>query len=269
MSDTPAPVEVHETEEQLVTTAQEAVFQSNWIVGECAAKWTERYARGRTDADFALLVGLSADQIYQRRRVWEAFQGQRDTFPHLKWSHYYCALTWDDARECLEWAEETLSTVAEMRAWRRARRGEDLSLEALDDALQLHPQAAHVVAVPTLTGDAVTVHASPDFESTTGGERLATVAGQARETGAEGEYTPSRTELPALPGKPLPNAPAPSRSRARSPRPSRDLPRRWTSSSSRNSRTFRRRSKPAFNVRRKTSIPRSPDFRDSRVVGTP
>ncbi|HBH50663.1 MAG TPA: hypothetical protein DDY91_02100 [Planctomycetaceae bacterium] len=208
MSDTPAPVEVHETEEQLVTTAQEAVFQSNWIVGECAAKWTERYARGRTDADFALLVGLSADQIYQRRRVWEAFQGQRDTFPHLKWSHYYCALTWDDARECLEWAEETLSTVAEMRAWRRARRGEDLSLEALDDALQLHPQAAHVVAVPTLTGDAVTVHASPDFESTTGGERLATVAGQARETGAEGEYTPFRTGAAGPAGKAPPERPS-------------------------------------------------------------
>jgi len=208
MSDTSTPAEVHETEEQLVTTAQEAVFQSNWIVGECAAKWTERYARGRTDADFALLVGLSADQIYQRRRVWEAFQGQRDNFPHLKWSHFYCALTWDDARECLEWAEETLSTVAEMRAWRRARRGEDLTMEALDEAVQLQPHAAHVVGVPTLAGEAGHGNPGSDFESSAGGERMATVAGQARETGADGEYTPFRTGAASPAGKPAPERPS-------------------------------------------------------------
>src|SRR5579864_7513687 len=31
-----------ESEEQLVTRAQEAVSQCRWVVGECAAKWTER-----------------------------------------------------------------------------------------------------------------------------------------------------------------------------------------------------------------------------------
>lgn len=198
MTDTPQPLEVHETEEQLVTTAQEAVFQSNWIVGECAAKWTERYARGRTDADFATLVGLSPDQIYQRRRVWETFHAMRDDFPQLKWSHFYCAVTWDDARECLEWAVETHSTVAEMRAWRRARRGEDLTLESFDDVLQLHPTPAHVVAVPFdgaagEPGEAT----SPEWS----GERQATVVGQARETGQEGEYTPFKTGATAAPGK--------------------------------------------------------------------
>ncbi|MFN9373874.1 MAG: hypothetical protein ACK6D3_18480 [Planctomycetaceae bacterium] len=198
MTDTPQPLEVHETEEQLITTAQEAVFQSNWIVGECAAKWTERYARGRTDADFANLVGLSPDQVYQRRRVWETFHTLRDDFPDLKWSHFYCAVTWDDARECLEWAVETHSTVAEMRAWRRARRGEDLTLESFDDVLQLHPTAAHVVAMPSEGGSLETgAGEAPEWA----GERQATVAGQARETGQEGEYTPFKTGATAAPGK--------------------------------------------------------------------
>ena len=36
--------------------------------------------------------------------------------------------TWDDAPECLQWADENQATVAEMKAWRRALRGEDLTV---------------------------------------------------------------------------------------------------------------------------------------------
>ena len=61
------------SEEELISRAQMAVSQCNWVLGECAASWTQRYARGRTDADFGQMVGLSSDQIYQRRRVWETF----------------------------------------------------------------------------------------------------------------------------------------------------------------------------------------------------
>jgi hypothetical protein len=64
---------VAESEEQLISTARDAVSQCNWVVGECASKWTQRYARNRTDGDFGQMVGLSGDQIFQRRRVWEAF----------------------------------------------------------------------------------------------------------------------------------------------------------------------------------------------------
>ena len=42
----------HESEDQLLQRAREALSRCNWEIGECAAKWTERYARGRTDADF-------------------------------------------------------------------------------------------------------------------------------------------------------------------------------------------------------------------------
>lgn len=119
-----------ESEEQLIARAQEAVSNCRWVVGECAFQWTKRYARGRTDADFAAMIGLSGDQVFQRRRVWESFGAIREEFPALKWSHFYVALTWDDARDCLRWAEENQATVAEMKAWRRALRGEDLTAEA-------------------------------------------------------------------------------------------------------------------------------------------
>ena len=125
-----ADVEQNGSEEQLVSRAIDAVSQCRWVVGECAAQWTQRYARGRTDADFGLLIGLSGDQIYQRRRVWEAFADVRAMFTQLKWSHFYAALTWEDAQDCLYWADENRATVAEMKAWRRAQRGEDLTAEA-------------------------------------------------------------------------------------------------------------------------------------------
>ena len=113
-----------ESEQALIDRAQNALSHCNWTVGECAAQWTQRYAKGRTDADFATLVGLSSDQIFQRRRVWETFSDVFQDYSHLKWSHFYAALTWDDAAECLQWAEELQATVAEMKAWRRTQRGE-------------------------------------------------------------------------------------------------------------------------------------------------
>ena len=119
-----------ETEELLIAKAREAVSQCNWVVGECASNWTTRYARGRTDAEFGQMVGLSGDQIFQRRRVWEAFGDTHERFPSLKWSFFYVALNWDDAEDCLVWAQDSDATVAEMRAWRRAQRGEDLFAES-------------------------------------------------------------------------------------------------------------------------------------------
>lgn len=125
-----ATLEANETEQQLIATAQSSISNCNWTVGECAAKWTQRFSRGRTDADFGAMIGLSGDQIYQRRRVWESFSDVRTNFAQLKWSHYYVSLTWTDSAECLAWAEENEASVAEMRAWRRMQHGEDLTVEA-------------------------------------------------------------------------------------------------------------------------------------------
>ncbi|VAX38977.1 hypothetical protein MNBD_PLANCTO02-1098 [hydrothermal vent metagenome] len=117
------------SETKIISTAQQAVSQCNWVVGECAFEWTKRYAKGRTDADFALQVGLSPDQVFQRRRVWETFGDVFKDYSSLKWSHFYVSVNWDDASECLQWGEENGGTVAEMKAWRRAQRGEDLKEE--------------------------------------------------------------------------------------------------------------------------------------------
>jgi len=122
--------DVTETEAELIDTAQHAVSHCNWVVGECASKWTQKYARGRSDADFGNLVGLSADQVFQRRRVWETFGDVVSEYSQLKWSHFYVVINWDNAAECLQWAEENSATVAEMRAWGRAQRGEDLTQDA-------------------------------------------------------------------------------------------------------------------------------------------
>ncbi len=185
---------VAESEEQLVSRAQEAVSQCRWVVGECAQKWTERYARGRTDADFAILIGITADQVYQRRRVWETFAGVRDEFASLKWSHFYAALTWEDSLDSLRWAEETRSTVAEMRAWRRAQRGEDLSVDAVEEeAIRFVPAEPEFVHDPAEsgTGDG---RGGARSNGGTEGEAVATLAGVARQAGDNGDdYTPFRS----------------------------------------------------------------------------
>jgi len=124
----------HETEKDLIQRAQTAVSQCNWTVGECAVQWTKKFARGRTDADFGELVGMSGDQVYQRRRVCETFADVKESYSALKWSHFYIALNWDNAAECLSWAHENSATIAEMKAWRRLQLGEDVTSAASDDA---------------------------------------------------------------------------------------------------------------------------------------
>ncbi|MCA8986663.1 MAG: hypothetical protein KDA78_03425 [Planctomycetaceae bacterium] len=170
-----------ETEESLLERARTALSQCNWVVGECAARWTEKYARGRTDADFGSQVGLSGDQIFQRRRVWETFHDVRDEYSQLKWSHFYVALNWEDSAECFSWAEENKATVAEMRAWRRSVHGEDLTTEADPLGIQVldyAPTSIHEPeAVEAFAGDV-------PFEPTRSG------SGSAEQT----PYSPYRKE---------------------------------------------------------------------------
>ena len=123
----------HETEKELIQRAQTAVSSCNWTVGECAAQWTKRFARGRTDADFGELVGMSGDQVYQRRRVWETFADVQGQYASLKWSHFYISVNWDDAAECLSWANDNDATIAEMKAWRRLQHGEDVTTAPSED----------------------------------------------------------------------------------------------------------------------------------------
>jgi hypothetical protein len=131
------------TEVGLIATARAAISDCNWTIGECAVLWCQQYARGRTDADFGAAIGLSGDKVYKCRRVFEAFDNGvsapvRNFFPKLKWSHFYAALTWDEAaaHESLTWANHNEATVAELKAWHRIQTGEqdtDDSEEPEDD----------------------------------------------------------------------------------------------------------------------------------------
>jgi len=185
--------QITETEEELVAKAQASISQCNWIVGECASKWTEKYAKGRTDADFGELVGLSPDQVYQRRRVWESFSDVSVDYANLRWSHFYVALNWDDSPESLQWANENSATVAEMRAWRRLQNGEDLTQpadDAMADAITFMPTDPTLVREP---GEAAVGTGALDGSTpTSSGEPAATVAAAARETSGPGEYAPFR-----------------------------------------------------------------------------
>lgn len=113
-------------EKKTIVVAQRSVSYSNWLVGECAMIWTQKFARGRTDADFAECLSMSTEQVFHRRRVYEKFGEIRHWFPNLRWSHFFVALNWPNCSECLEWANENQATIAEMKAWRRLQRGDDL-----------------------------------------------------------------------------------------------------------------------------------------------
>ena len=189
------------SEPALVSLAQQAVSRCNWVVGECASAWTQRYAKGRTDADFGLLVGLSGDQIYQRRRVWDAFHEEYEKFPELKWSHFYVAINWDDAVDCLHWAAENEATVAEMKAWRRAVRGEDLTEDAPPDAFAGDPAA--MLMVPAAVEVRDFTEGDAPFDADESGGRA---AARDQESGrAETAYAPYRKDAASVPGEQQPD----------------------------------------------------------------
>lgn len=206
--------EHRETEAELIARAQNALSQCSWTVGECAVAWTKRYAKGRTDADFGAMIGLSGDQVYQRRRVSETFSDVHEKYPQLKWSHFYTVLTWDDAAECLQWANEMQASIAEMKAWRRAQRGEDLATPG-DEEPPFDPLAEFVTAEPGFV-KAPTGSDRKNGRSNGGGEgedreRTAVAAGFAREAGSEDDYAPfGKGARGPAPGEGKSSAAAPS-----------------------------------------------------------
>lgn len=112
--------EIIQSERHLIDIAQSAL-SSNWTLGKCASTWCEKYANGRTDADFANLCDCSQQQVNYARRVYEAFGDVYKTFCKLTWSHFYAALNWDDASECLAMAEDMEWSVRDMRRWRKSQ----------------------------------------------------------------------------------------------------------------------------------------------------
>lgn len=205
-------VEAPETEQELIATAQQAISSCNWTVGECAAQWTEKYSKGRTDADFGSMVGLSGDQVYQRRRVWETFDDVRSSYTSLKWSHFYVALTWSDSAECLAWSDENQATVAEMKAWRRMQNGEDLTVEAEADLDRDYSNPGYgdpvLQVVPEHFGEDDGTRPTFDSieESEASGNRLDVVTGGAEGQTTESEYAPFRKDAGSVPREEKPDS---------------------------------------------------------------
>ncbi len=121
-----------ETERGLIERAQRAMSRASWELGECASLWLHRFGRGRTDRDFGVLVAVSELQVTQRRIVWDMFSAVYQDYRNLTWGHFFVALEWPDALACLRWADDVEANVAEMKAWRRAQRGEPLDEIASD-----------------------------------------------------------------------------------------------------------------------------------------
>jgi hypothetical protein len=129
--------QAEQTEQQIVEAVKAAIEQIDdckWTVGRLAHEWTERYANGRTDEDFAKLVGLSRANVQQRRQVFATYGDVCKTFCKLSWSHFLVVLDWNDADEWLASANDNRWSVATMKRMReiqnRADRGEDLSQPA-------------------------------------------------------------------------------------------------------------------------------------------
>jgi hypothetical protein len=92
------------SETQLVEISRQSLTACHFTIGAAAAIWCHKYTRGRTDADFGALVGLTVDQIYDRRRVWNRFRvsGLDRKFVGPDWSHYRLNVTRPGAPELLE-----------------------------------------------------------------------------------------------------------------------------------------------------------------------
>jgi len=135
LANPPAVVrQAEQTEQQIVEAVKAAIAQIDdckWTVGRLAHEWTERYANGRTDEDFAKLVGLSRANVQQRRQVFATYGDVCKTFCKLSWSHFLVVLDWNDADEWLASANDNRWSVATMKRMRdiqnRADNGEDLS----------------------------------------------------------------------------------------------------------------------------------------------
>jgi hypothetical protein len=122
-----------EAEERIIEAAKAAVAQENLNkseIGRLASEWTQKHADGRTDADFAELVGgLTRSQVTQRRLIYQAFGEVCYASNKLTWTHHREALDWDDAEEWLAEANENGWSVATMK---QKRAGAVVDAQAVD-----------------------------------------------------------------------------------------------------------------------------------------
>lgn len=111
---------------KMVHEASESLSQTSWQIGRLASAWK---SCGGSLTDFSERIGVDKLGVRHRYEVWTRFMPCILDLPFLVWPHFSAAYQWDDpeAKECLAWANEVRATVPEMKAWRQAQRGEDLT----------------------------------------------------------------------------------------------------------------------------------------------
>jgi len=202
----------HETETELITRARDAVTSSNWVIGECAALWTTRHAKGRTDADFGKLVGISGDRVGTCRRVFDRWGQPDNTFRgaaetgRLHWTHLADAVGWDDAEQMLTYALEQYDADDEkpcpvdlMRVHRRLNRGEDLTVPEGDQRAfpsESLPAVAveepHVAPKPSATPERAVIATSAVAPAASAAATADSVTPAKVERATEAGYSPYR-----------------------------------------------------------------------------
>ena len=91
----------HETEtvtaaeQKLIDKASGAVAKSNWTIGQCAHEWCEKYGAGRTDRDFAELIGSTQQTVNFARRVYARFYS-RGSKIRCSWREWKALLPEDE-----------------------------------------------------------------------------------------------------------------------------------------------------------------------------
>jgi len=109
--------QAEQTEQQLIEMAQNAIAAEFWTVGYAASEWCENYARGRSENDFAELIGSNKQSVNLKRRVHQRFRNLSTLLTNLRFTHYVQALDFEHEPEhWLEEASENKWTVKEMVA---------------------------------------------------------------------------------------------------------------------------------------------------------
>jgi hypothetical protein len=126
----PAIVQQVATYQDLVTRARARISGANWAIGQDAVTAEKEF--GQAVEQFADDVEQSVDTIQRAKRTWEKFHDSPFR-ASLRHTFFLKALAWEDANECLAWAAENEASVDAMKAWRRAKHGEDLHSPASDE----------------------------------------------------------------------------------------------------------------------------------------
>lgn len=96
------------------------VSETNWHIGERATSWMRCAIPSQPLREFARQVGIAETHAWDCYCVFDQFGESRDRYPNLTWQHFSEAVDWDDASDCLQWANSCNASPNQMAAYHRA-----------------------------------------------------------------------------------------------------------------------------------------------------